>query len=237
MRERELDRMKQEIMGILVPIIMNIIRRRATVRLFSQTSSCAFSVRSSDEPCLTGCAPSARMPSEAKGAVWERMAVAVKLVEQDTSPYIETIRAKHDPALHIKTVEDELKSTIGKALGRQGEKLLRAMRLMEQEFKNHNSLLARHSSDSQNPEVIESARTCNEYRSQALEARWELTVHRQAIGFIVNNHNYVTEQYPIGPALPVPDKSPPPNEKASSHRNSTLLNDQFSWWERVGRWR
>lgn len=214
------------------------IQQCATLRSSNRTASRKLSIRSGNEAGkLAGPLPS-RASSETKGAVWERMAVAVKLTDQETSSYIETIRATHDPALHIKTVEEELKGTIGKALGRQGEKVLRSMRLMEQELQNYESLVKRYSPDKQHPEIIQSANTYNEYRKQALQARWELTVHRQAIGFIVNNHNYVTQHYPIGPALPILDESQAKKEESSPPpRNSSLLKDQLPWWERVGRWR
>jgi hypothetical protein len=150
---------------------MKSIQRCAKVRSsYSRTALKMCSIRSSNEAGLTG-QPPVRVPTESRvDAVWERMAVAVKLVDQDTSSYIETIRATHDPALHIKTVEEELKGTIGKALGRQGEKVLHAMRLMEQELKNYESLLKRYSADHRHLEITQSANTYNEYRKQALQA-------------------------------------------------------------------
>lgn len=187
-------------------------------------------------------------------AVWERMAVAVKYSEKESNnTYLNTIRATHDPTLELKTVEDELKGTIGKALGRQGHKILHAKQLMERELERYNSLILTHSSTNNanfHPDVINSARNYNEYRKQALQARWELTVQRQAAGFIVNNHNYVTEQYPINAALPVPTKNKDEagnaiNCMTSANITSTStekdkkvrFTDQLQWWERVGRWR
>ena len=96
-------------------------------------------------------------------------------------------------------------------------------------------------------DIINAARNYNEYRKQALQARWELTVQRQAAGFIVNNHNYVTEQYPIATALPVPTENDT-RENAMNNNNSNVtgangdqkvktFTDQLQWWERVGRWR
>ena len=41
-----------------------------------------------------------------------------------TNPYLEAIRQTHDPALHIKTLEEELAGSIGQALGKQGRKVL-----------------------------------------------------------------------------------------------------------------
>jgi hypothetical protein len=185
------------------------------------------------------------------GAVWERMAVAVKYSEKETTnTYLNTIRATHDPTMELKTVEDELKGTIGKALGRQGHKIMLAKQLMEKELQRYNDLLKSHSTNQNSmchADIINAARNYNEYRKQALQARWELTVQRQAAGFIVNNHNYVTEQYPIATALPVPTENDT-RENAMNNNNSNVtgtngdqkvktVTDQLQWWERVGRWR
>ena len=184
------------------------------------------------------------------GAVWERMAVAVKYSEKETNnTYINTIRASHDPAMELKTVEEELKGTIGKALGRQGHKIMHAKQLMEKELQRYNDLMKTYSSTQNykiHPDVVNSAHNYNEFRKQALHARWELTVQRQAAGFIVNNHNYVTEQYPIAAALPVHDlnneesvTSSATNEKSTvvEKDRKVKFTDQLQWWERVGRWR
>jgi hypothetical protein len=232
-------------------------------------------------------------PHHNSGTVWERVAVAVKYAEQDTASTtttttkvacVNTIRATHDPVLHIKTIEDELKGTIGKALGRQGEKVLRFIRSMKQELQHYHALVEQHhhphpsvsldpttpttnngmstntiaptttTTHHNHPDILQSAQAYNQYRQQALQARWELTVHRQAIGFIVNNHNYVTEHYPIPPPLLPPSihyptdqvqpRDPQQNDEDNSsshskgnHNNETFMKGQLAWWERVGRWR
>jgi hypothetical protein len=50
------------------------------------------------------------------------------------------MRDLHDPSLHVKTIEDELKGTIGKALGRQGEKVLMYARRMHAERERYEEL-------------------------------------------------------------------------------------------------
>jgi hypothetical protein len=209
---------------------------------------------------------------------WERQAIAVKNTDV-TNPYLEAIRSTHDPSLHLKTIEDELKSTIGKALGRQGEKILNAMRQMEQEYQVYQELCIRHGamkgsletstttptthpdcnlnnaqstedqpSPPHHPEITASAQRYNEIRKRALLYRWELIVHRQAVGCIVNNHSYVTRQYPIPNALPIMDDSTPlaqtPPSESSSHPTINVntskpkqFTDQLDWWQRIGRWR
>jgi len=87
-----------------------------------------------------------------------------------------------------------------------------------------------------------SAEAYNRHRASALQARWELIVHRQAVGFTVNNHGYVLESYPIPDALPVGDgerRRGGADEGSSSEKKLTSkeLPGQLDWWQRVGRWR
>lgn len=124
----------------------------------------------------------------------------VKNVEMEKNKYLDTIRKSHDPSQHIKTIEDELKETIGKALGRQSDKLLMYMRAMDQEKQHYEQLLKGHHSNSR--VVLECAEKYNAYRKECLTARWELMVHRQAVGFIVDNHKFVVSKFPIGDPLP-----------------------------------
>lgn len=114
---------------------------------------------------------------------WESGARLVKNTTVENQ-YLDHIRDIHDPSLHVKTIEDELKGTIGKALGKQGEKLLVALRCMAAERSKYDDLLR----DGYTPrcrQVVQVAQQYNEYRKQAHEKRWELIVHRQAAGFIV----------------------------------------------------
>lgn len=149
--------------------------------------------------------------------------MAVKNTDVE-NPYLEAIRATHDPALHIKTIEDELKGTIGKALGKQGEKLLSCLREMQQHYKDYQETTGEAVSR-------EYATNYNDARKRAIQARWELLVHRQAVGFIVNNHKYVYEAYPIADAIPLDGM---PAEKKPKEKKFT---NQLDWWQRVGRWR
>lgn len=165
---------------------------------------------------------------------WERGARLVKDTKVENK-YLEHIRETHDPSLHIKTIEDELKGSIGKALGKQGEKVVMYLRAMEQERKRYYQLLENHEPTHQ--VVIDSIHKHNTYRKDCINARWELMVHRQAVGFIVGNQKYVTETFPIGEPLPVPYSST--NEKTSDEKNERrkVFGDQLDWWQRIGRWR
>lgn len=179
------------------------------------------------------------------GTVWERQAVSIKNTDLNSN-YLEAMRAEHDPSLHIKTIEDELKGSIGKALGRQGDKILRAVQRMHQEHQIYHDAV-------QQQQCVRTrqraAKNYNRHRQEALQARWELTVHRQAAGFIVNNHNYVQQQYPIAPKLPEAaeeinggggDATKEQKDDADAEKQpkkKKQFTDQLDWWQRIGRWR
>ena len=194
---------------------------------------------------------------------WQRAALRLKNTDHEKdNPYLDLIRDTHDPSRHLKTIEDELKGTIGKALGKQGEKILYYIRLMQQANEEYQQAVRSRTttittcSSSSTPtqqEIIaidKKAREYNAYRQQAIQARWELLVHRQAAGFIVNNHKTVHEHYQIPDALPIDndDDDETDKDKKSSVPSSTDINkkngskqsqfgDQLDWWQRVGRWR
>jgi len=185
------------------------------------------------------------MPSKPT-STWERSAKNVK--NTDTSnQYLEHIRAVHDPSMHIKTIEDELKGTIGKALGKQGDKILLALRCMKQEKIEYDNLLQSHNDLTNDFAHRKKIHDCvlryNDFRKQAEKARWELLVHRQAAGFIVNNHKIVYEKFPIGNPLPVINLDEGSNSDCRTKISETekktpqKFGDQLDWWQRIGRWR
>jgi hypothetical protein len=176
---------------------------------------------------------------------WESGAKLVKNTKMENQ-YLQEIRATHDPSLHVKTIEDELKGTIGKALGKQGEKVLMYRRAMEQERTAYVRLLEDFEQDVRHPKIIEAVEKHNQYRKDCLHARWELIVHRQAVGFIVGNHNYVMEKFPIGEALPTADElnrtddgddDDDDDSEMSPTTQKKTFGDQLDWWQRIGRWR
>jgi len=155
--------------------------------------------------------------------------------------YTEVIREAHDPSRHLKTIEDELIGTIGAALGRQGEKIKSAMQLMEREFQTYQRLVSSKNPPTDPVKVRQSAQSFNAFRDQAVKARWELMVHRQAAGFLVNNHEYVMKHFPIPEALPISETGQSSNEiisnEPSSRSERHQLSGQLDWWQRIGRWR
>jgi hypothetical protein len=225
-------------------------------------------------------------------SVWERTARKVQDTNQDRhNVYLEAIRATHDPAWQVQTIEDEPKATIGQALGRQGRKLLTALQGMQREWQHYQELCraiettsstavvttavtsSSGSSSSSARKTVPSTNTgCanqtttesnnnhvlwnqlhasveryNVLRQSALTARWELMVQRQAAGFLVHNHAYVTQHYPIPAALPLPSHT---SNGTNNNNNTPLLaaaapppeapppfQKALDWWQRVGRWK
>lgn len=173
-------------------------------------------------------------------STWERGAIAVKNVDI-TNPYLESIRKTHDPVLHIKSLEDELKGTIGQALGKQGQKILMWMKVMEQEREKLNTLAAESQGGNIKLEVLEKAiLSYNIAREKAIKARWELVVHRQAAGFIVNNHKFVHDMFRIAEQIWISDfdsKKKSQESDQKSKKKVKKFGDQLDWWQRIGRWK
>jgi hypothetical protein len=74
---------------------------------------------------------------------WESGACMIKNTKIENQ-YLEHMRDLYDPSLHLKTIEDELKGTIGKALGKQGEKILMYARIMHTKHEKYEELLEKH---------------------------------------------------------------------------------------------
>jgi hypothetical protein len=164
---------------------------------------------------------------------WESGARLVKNISVENQ-YLEHIREVHDPSQHLKTIEDELRGTIGKALGKQGQKILSAVRLMEQEYQNYQQLIETGASSSK---IVAAAKQHNKHRKQAIQARWELMVHRQAVGFVVGNHQFVQEKFPIGEELPEEMEGGSEGESEEEAVPRKQFSDQLEWWQKIGRWR
>lgn len=187
---------------------------------------------------------SAKGPSSPT-ATWKRAAVRVKTTDKETNnPYLDLIRDTHDPSMHIKTIEEELQSSIGKALGKQGQKIILYMQLMHQDYQKYESLLLQQRQVAEDDwqtiqkELTKTALAYNQHRKHAIQARWELMVHRQAAGMIVNNHQHVIEHYPIAKALPTEnDRVITSPEEESEKTKEKKFGDQLDWWQRVGRWK
>jgi hypothetical protein len=97
-------------------------------------------------------------------------------------------------------------------------------------------------------EAIDSAHRYNEARERAIKARWELLVHRQAVGFTVDNHSYVHKTFHIHDPLPVKldeqlcESNESTQQRITSYSEKSSpkeekFGDQLSWWQKVGRWK
>lgn len=204
-----------------------------------------FSCTSYSSPLSTSSSSnSPKAPTKAASS-WERSAKLVKNTDV-TNPYLDRVRAEVvDPALQLKTIEDELCGAIGKALGKQGEKVLMAIRQMKEEQARYLECIRGRALE----DALRSAQLHNDARKRAIKARWELLVHRQAVGFTVDNHRVVIETFPISEA-PLPEKmeeilaivslednKPMPEGSSAKKTPKKVWGDQLSWWQSVGRWR
>lgn len=200
------------------------------------------------QPALVFSTSSAHRPNGGTTTTWERGAKIVKDTDV-VNPYLQRVRSEVvDPALHLKTIEDELCGAIGKALGRQGEKVSFAINEMKEAHAQYLECIHAQCHD----KALHFAYLHNDARTRAIHARWELLVHRQAVGFTVDNHSVVHKTFPISNALPIKVEEIRKTIITSSgesceeemqvnitEQQSTkkAWGDQLSWWERVGRWK
>lgn len=193
-----------------------------------------------------GCSFSTSSKPTSTTSPWERSAKLVKNTDI-TNQYLDHIRSETvDPGLQLKTIEDELCGAIGKALGRQGDKILCAIREMTKEHAQYE----KHVEEKSFRDALQSAQRHNEARKRAVKARWELLVHRQCAGLVVDNHRVVHETFPIPGKLPetaedimVLVKGVSVDDlggKANDHNeqsNKKHFGDQLDWWQSFGRWK
>jgi len=211
------------------PAILLVYRRLQTQPLHAQSFS------SKGPPLIPG--PGQGLKS------WESGARLVKNTQVENQ-YLEHIRQVHDPSMHLKTIEDELKGTIGRALGKQGEKVNMYLRAMEHERRAYHRLVEDERRDYGDASVAEAVDKFNSYRKDAIQARWELIVHRQAVGFTVDNHHFIMTKFPIDDPLPTAEEAFRLREDGNQGQGeraeqeiSKNFGDQLDWWQRIGRWR
>jgi len=202
-----------------------------------------FCASSSFSRFSTASAQSSKAPTKPASS-WERSARLVKNTDV-ANPYLEQVRAEIvDPSLQLKTIEDELCGAIGKALGRQGEKVLFAVREMKNQHAQYLEFIRVGAYEA----AMQSAQRHNDARKRAIKARWELLVHRQAVGFTVDNHRVVHQTFPITEALPIKmdeiiaiasldGGTKPASDGPSVEQDKKVWGDQLAWWQHVGRWK
>jgi hypothetical protein len=106
------------------------------------------------------------------------------------SPYLDRLRARLDLRLAFESLEKEIAHEMASALGRAGERVDHA--LLRLEIAGRQVDAAR--TDAERRRAVE---RFNELRQEALKARHDLQIHREAIGI---RRNRILEQiYPIPP--------------------------------------
>ena len=112
-------------------------------------------------------------------------------------------------------------------------------------MKEHKSRYDQSISEESFHEARNFAHRYNEARERAITARWELLVHRQAVGFTVGNHAYVHNAFRIPDALPAKLDDLLPNDDTMQQTKppetvkpkKEKFGDQLDWWQRIGRWK
>eukprot|EP00520_Triparma_pacifica_P016716 CAMPEP_0118632692 /NCGR_PEP_ID=MMETSP0785-20121206/585_1 /TAXON_ID=91992 /ORGANISM="Bolidomonas pacifica, Strain CCMP 1866" /LENGTH=151 /DNA_ID=CAMNT_0006523489 /DNA_START=129 /DNA_END=581 /DNA_ORIENTATION=+ len=113
--------------------------------------------------------------------------------EPTASAYMDAMRKLTDPESHVKTIEEELQETVAAALGKSGAKVLNAIKeceAMKEKIEND-----------EGGATDENIAAYEELRKKAYHFRWELTIHRQACGFVSGNYKLIEELYVIPPRI------------------------------------
>ena len=114
-----------------------------------------------------------------------------------SSPHLERLRAQLDLEGQVEEIEGEIRQEMAAALGRAGLKVDTALCALE---------VAEIALAEASPESLETARASyRAARKRAFDARLDLRIHREAIGFRFNQT--LDRDYPI----------PPPPPRASAH--------------------
>jgi hypothetical protein len=120
---------------------------------------------------------------------WKSLAEHLKIREVKR-PYLGRLTAQLDIAVPVHTLEREIIEEMAHALRRTDDKLGRALHQLE---------LAGRELETASDRRERGARvaTYNQQRQRALQARWELIIHREALGF--RRHDDVDRIHPIPP--------------------------------------
>ncbi|GMI26860.1 hypothetical protein TrRE_jg12176, partial [Triparma retinervis] len=111
--------------------------------------------------------------------------------EPTASAYMDAMRTITDPESHVKSIEEELQETVAAALGKSGAKVANAI----QECEHLRSEILEVGATEEKLENYESL------RKKAYHYRWELTIHRQACGFVSGNYKLIEDLYKIPPKI------------------------------------
>lgn len=120
---------------------------------------------------------------------WSRLVRELKDTGYE-SPYLDRLRARLDPAEAVARLETEIVQEMAQALGRTEDKLnyvLLRLELAARAIESAPDELARY----------ERVREFNALRQEAIEARRNLQIHREAIG--IRRNRVLDDLYPIPP--------------------------------------
>lgn len=106
------------------------------------------------------------------------------------SPYVDRLRARLDPAEAVAQLEAEIVQEMAQALGRTEDKLNYALLRVELAGR----VLDAAPDDTTRPALVTAF---NARRAEALDARRDLAIHREAIG--IRRNRVLEEIYPIPP--------------------------------------
>ena len=122
-------------------------------------------------------------------APWSRLVRELKDTGYE-SPYLDRLRARLDPAEAVARLETEIVQEMAQALGRTEDKLNYTLLRLE---------LATRAIDAAPDELVrhERVKEFNALRQEAIEARRNLQIHREAIG--IRRNRMLDELYPIPP--------------------------------------
>lgn len=122
-------------------------------------------------------------------APWTRLVRELKDTGYE-SPYLDRLRARLDPAEEVARLETEIVQEMAQALGRTEDKLNYALLRLE---------LAGRAIDTAPDELVryDRKKEFNALRDEAIEARRNLQIHREAIG--IRRNRMLDDLYPIPP--------------------------------------
>lgn len=124
-----------------------------------------------------------------RDAPWTRLVRELKDTGYE-SPYLDRLRARLDPAEAVARLETEIVQEMAQALGRTEDKLNYALLRLE--------LAARAIDEAPDPLVrYDRVKEFNTLRDEAIQARRNLQIHREAIG--IRRSRMLDDLYPIPP--------------------------------------
>ena len=147
----------------------------------------------------------ARAPKKHE-ATWSSLAKKLKAPSDVVSPdgkHVDQLKKQgvYSVEDNIGKLEEELQEEMAHALGKTGDKLEYAYKLMKLAQKSY------HLAVEKNEDLAKrrlAAETFNKLRVEADSRRRDLIIQRQAVGFYWRNHQIISDHYPIPNKIRVP---------------------------------